>query len=194
TDWRGYRALTNSAMQLGNGTNNEEILQLFERWIAIDPSKNSMRNEYLQYCAQMSKSYFQKRNIDSAIVYGLKTIEFDPASAPLYNNVGVLFRAAGNNSRAVEIYKQAIHIDSTFIPSYINLGNACDDLGKPEEALYWYGSALRQDSTDVSIYENMAITYYKLNDSINYVASLTKAARFGSGEARQFLRQMGIPH
>ena len=190
-DWRGYRALTNSKIQLGD-PNNPEITSMFNEWIKRDPTKQSMKEDYLNYCMQMSKRYYRSGTLDSALVFNYRAIQFDSSSATLYNNLGVLYKVTGNKEQAVDTYKKAISLDTTYVLSYINLANLYDDLGRTEDAIIWYKNGLAHDSANSDIYENMAIAYYKLKDGNNYILSMTNAARYGSKKAQQYLLQHGM--
>ncbi len=190
-DWRGYRALTNSKLQLGN-PNDPDVARLYDEWIERDTTKQSMKDEYIHYCLDMSKYYYHKGTIDSAFLFNYRAIKFDSNSATVYNNLGVLYKAGGNNEKAIEAYRKAIELDTTYVLSYINLANTYDEIGNPEQAIVWYKNGLAHDSTNSDIYENMAITYYKMKDSHNYILSLSRAAQLGNREAQQYLLKNGV--
>ncbi|MBU1727083.1 MAG: tetratricopeptide repeat protein [Candidatus Omnitrophica bacterium] len=60
-------------------------------------------------------------NLDLAMSYYQKAIEYDSAYAPAYNDLGVIYESKGFDDRAEQSYLQALRIDPDFMSAYSNL-------------------------------------------------------------------------
>ena len=87
------------------------------------------------------KEAYQAQDLDQGspeIKEFIERIDSDPASAASYNDLGVIYEAAGLPERAEEAYLKAIRFDPTLLSAYVNIALFYEkkrDLEKAE--FYW---------------------------------------------------------
>jgi len=65
--------------------------------------------------------------------------------AVLYNNLGVMYSALGDDEKAMEAFTTAIEVDPTYGRGYLNLGSRYEQSGEIDKALEWYLKAVDMD-------------------------------------------------
>ncbi|MDD5281101.1 MAG: tetratricopeptide repeat protein [Candidatus Omnitrophica bacterium] len=87
------------------------------------------------------KEALEAQDLDQAnpaIKEFIEKIDLDPASAAAYNDLGVIYEAAGFPDRAEDVYLKAIRFDPTLLSAYVNIALFYEkqrDLEKAE--FYW---------------------------------------------------------
>ncbi len=90
-------------------------------------------------------------------------------------------RAAGDTSRAVSSYRQAIEIDPTIAALHNNLGNALLDLGDHRAAAAAYRQALKIDSLQADAHSNLGMALREAGRSGDAIASCRRAVELAPG-------------
>lgn len=94
-----------------------------------------------------------KKDLDKALLYYLKAVQLRPCEAKIYNNIGRVYYAKGEDGwgRAADYYKKAIRLDPAFYGPYFNLGLIYESTGQRRECLKCFikASELNPDSTVV---------------------------------------------
>ena len=89
-------------------------------------------------------------DIETAMKYYQKALEFDPYYAAPYNDLGIIYEGAGYGDRAEENYLKAIEIDPNYLSAYTNLALFYEnkrDLRKA--AIYWEKRAQLGQANDL---------------------------------------------
>lgn len=83
-------------------------------------------------------------DLEGAMSWYQKAIEFDPTYVLPYNDLGILFEAKGMPERAEEMYLKAITVDPSYLSAYSNLALLYENLHKLDKAMeYWQERADR---------------------------------------------------
>ena len=90
----------------------------------------------------------------------LRAIAAGGASAEVYNNLGVAYRAAGDLTRARDAYQRALQLDPRHAGSWSNLGVIMDALGDSDQATAAYQRALEFDPSNAPAKVNLARHYH----------------------------------
>ena len=79
----------------------------------------------------------QKGNLEEALAYYQKavTLVSEPMSAPIYNDMGVIYEQMGLFSQAQESYLRAIQLSSRYLPTYSNLAYFYEGQGDMDRAI-----------------------------------------------------------
>jgi len=86
------------------------------------------------------KGYEAQRlgNLDMALNYYQKAIEFDPYYAVAYNDIGIVLEAKSMNDRAKDAYLRAISLDPNYLSAYYNLAALYEKEGELDKAAYYW--------------------------------------------------------
>jgi len=69
-------------------------------------------------------AYFEKRLIDEAMPYFIKSLSLDPDSPSTHNNLGLCFSAKGWVDQAIEEFRQAVKLNPSNGMFHVDLGIA----------------------------------------------------------------------
>lgn len=83
------------------------------------------------------------------------TLEQNPNSWVIHNDVGVALRKIGNVQEAVAHYQQALRLRPDYADAHYNFGNVLYHLGQTESAIAEYEEALRLKPNDASAHDNL---------------------------------------
>jgi len=144
------------------------------RALADDPNYATCYN-------QLGYLYSRLGDIDKALEYTSKYIEFLPNQPNPHDSHGEMLRFAGRYPEALEQYRIALKIDPTFYISQKELGETYSLMGDEEQARKEYEKAIEQapgNGAKAEYLQKLALTYvrekkYALAD----VAYLDAAAR-----------------
>lgn len=81
-------------------------------------------------------------------------LQYNPASAGIYNDRGITYAAIGSFEQAVQDLSRALQIDPTYKMAYINRGHAYVSLQRFDDALADYGAAADIDPGCAEAYFN----------------------------------------
>ena len=87
-------------------------------------------------------------NLDLAMSYYQKSIEYDPTYAPAFNDLGVIYEAKGFTDRAKQGYLQAIAIDPNFMSAYSNLAMVYENERDLDKAAFYWKKRIELGSPD----------------------------------------------
>ncbi len=128
----------------------------------LKAEENGVKNfktEELYSC--IGNCYFQLDDYDKSIEYHTKCLEENPEYFDGWVNLGVAYRSAGNNEKAMTCYEVALNYDpenEASLQLYISLGALYIELGKPISAITYLEKAedIRNDIADVYAYLSIA--------------------------------------
>lgn len=87
-------------------------------------------------------------NIPVAMSLYQKAIALDPTYAVAYNDLGVIYEAAGFPDRAKESYFMAIKVDPGYLSAYTNIALLYEDQRDLERAAFYWGKRAELGSLD----------------------------------------------
>jgi tetratricopeptide (TPR) repeat protein len=108
---------------------------VYEHWVAIDSSNDSLRSEYAGFCIDAGNALFTTNKFDDAKTFYQKAITENPTSARAYNNLGSVFAQEGKLDTAITLFTKAIQLDEKYSDAYYNLGTAYTDKGQRTQGL-----------------------------------------------------------
>jgi tetratricopeptide (TPR) repeat protein/HEAT repeat protein len=108
-----------------------------EKLAEINPKR---AREYYQRMAQYSAELVKD---DDAIKFAEKAVALSPNDADGYRKLGAMFRRRGDTDRAVQAFRQALHINDRLYPVYMELAELLVAKGEPDEADRLYRRVLR---------------------------------------------------
>lgn len=116
-----------------------------------------------------------------------------------YNNLGNLFKAAGDLSGAKIAYETTLKIDPNFATGNYNLGMTCKALGLFTDAIAFYQKAIKLKPSYAEAYQNLGVVQLKVGNVQASVTAFKNAIalhdQHNPSEAerlRQGLREMGL--
>jgi tetratricopeptide (TPR) repeat protein len=152
----------------------EFAMKLTQRALAEDPNYATCYN-------QMGYLYSRLGDIDKALEYTAKYIEFLPNEPNPHDSYGEMLRFAGRYQDALEQYRLALKIDPTFYISQKELGETYSLMGEEEQARKEYEKAINQapsNGAKAEYLQKQALTYVREKKFAEAdVAYLNAAAR-----------------
>jgi tetratricopeptide (TPR) repeat protein/HEAT repeat protein len=108
-----------------------------EKLVEINPKR---AREYYQRMAQYAAELYRD---DDAVLYSEKAVALSPNDADGYRKLGGMFRRRGATDRAIQSFRQALHINDRLYPVYMELAELLVAKGEPDEADRLYRRVLR---------------------------------------------------
>jgi len=87
---------------------------------ALFLSISSACAETAQEAFEIASSYLQHADLDKAIFYFSRVIQYDPKFSKAYNNRGIAYEAKGFYEQAISDYNKAIELDPQYAQAYNN--------------------------------------------------------------------------
>ena len=94
-----------------------------------------------------------------------------------YYMIGFCYNELGNHSKAIEAYKQAIHINPDYLSAYSGLGGVYFGLGNFAEAVESFKQVIRINPNDASVYNILGFSYLALNNYAKAIEAHQQAIR-----------------
>lgn len=106
--------------------------------------------------------------LEDAIKCYENAIKIKSDYAPIYDNLGTIFKIRENYKKAEFNYKKAIKLNNSSAETYNNLGNLFFSQNKNESAISYYKKATKINSRFFVAYYNLGVTFKnigKINDA-----------------------------
>jgi tetratricopeptide (TPR) repeat protein len=167
---------------------NEKLAKQKEYNIALSSSKNdriSKEKEYNKVVNFLTASnWFQRgynaqrlKDLDNAIQYYEKAIEFNPNMAEAYYNLGLVYGDKGNIDKAIQFYKKVVELKPQDSDAYTNLGVTYGKNGNLDKAIQFCQKAVELSPQDFEAYTNLGTAYQNKGDFEKAVQSYEKAIK-----------------
>jgi tetratricopeptide (TPR) repeat protein len=157
---------------------------------AIENLMGSRRfDDALVYCMRVSVQYpsspyiwkvigslfATKKKINESISAFLRAYEINPKDPELNNNLGIVYKLAGNPAKAVDYLSKAILLRDGYSEAYFNLGILHADLGRLEIAKENLEQAIKSDPMSAIGFYTLALVLRDLEQYQESIASLDRA-------------------
>jgi len=94
-----------------------------------------------------------------------------------YYIIGFCYNELGNHSKAIEAYKQAIHINPDYLSAYSSLGGVYFGLGNFTEAVESFKQVIRINPNDTFAYNILGVSYLALANYAKAIEAYQQAIR-----------------
>ncbi|UCC94800.1 MAG: tetratricopeptide repeat protein [Candidatus Omnitrophota bacterium] len=130
--------------------------------------------------------------IDSIRFYE-RTLEQEPQSLRVLNNLGLDYRNRGQYEESVSLYERALAINPDYAIAHNNLGLVYYDMGRYQDALESYKKAIKIDPNNEEAYNNVGLLYYKLKQYQDALTFYNNALEINPKYARAY-HNIGLIH
>jgi len=117
-----------------------------------------------------------------------------PFTAEQYLQAGNQQARERQYDKAVDAYKQAIHLDPNLAAAYHALGSVYVNMGRSSDALVPFQTAERLDPNNALVHLNLGITLANLRRGEDALTELNEAKRLSPNDARIYNEQGNILH
>jgi tetratricopeptide (TPR) repeat protein len=100
-----------------------------------------------------------------------------PGNSAAWCIFGIAYDNAGQSSKAIEAYQQALRINPEYADAWNNLGNRYDDAGQSGKAIESYQQALRINPDHAFAWNNLGVTYRNAGQPAKAIEALQQALR-----------------
>ncbi|AFY99182.1 glycosyltransferase [Calothrix sp. PCC 6303] len=186
------------ALYIESGRVNDGI-QLLLRGIASKQANSDLMYE-LHY--HLGIGYTHAQNIKQALIHyqaATKLVVFPMLKLGAYNNLGSLFKEAGDLKNAKMAYSMTIRIDPNFAAGHYNLGLVLKAMGLFVDAIASYQKAIQLNPNYADAYQNLGVAWLKIGNVKAALPAFNKAISLhethNPNEAvrlRQGLQEMGF--
>ena len=94
-----------------------------------------------------------------------------------YYIIGFCYNELGNHSKAIEAYKQAIHINPDYLSAYSSLGGVYFGQGNFNEAVESFKQVIRINPNDTFAYNILGVSYLALTNYAKAIEAYQQAIR-----------------
>ena len=128
--------------------------------------KNKKDSDYACEAADKAFYFIDKREYEKALTYLEIAIKTDISSlkAWAYLQIGFCYLYLKNHTKALEAYKQAIHIDPDDARAHNNLGVVYIQLGFYKDAIEAFKQAIRIDPNNANAHGGLGHVYFLIGD------------------------------
>jgi Flp pilus assembly protein TadD len=125
----------------------------------------------------------QNNYFKDPVTFYERTLEYNPQSARLCNNLGIKYFSRGDTEAGLELFKRATEIDPGYPDAYNNLGHVYYTLGRYEEALALFGKAIEINPGYSAAYNNLGVLYSNTGKGEEGAACFKKASELNPYDA-----------
>jgi Flp pilus assembly protein TadD len=119
----------------------------------------------------------QKEDWPGMLEHAQRWTKAQPRNADAWYVLGVAYGRAGQTSKAIEAYQQALRINPEYAEAWNNLGIAYADAGQSAKAIEAYQQALRITPEDAEAWNNLGIAYVKAGQAAKAIETYQQALR-----------------
>jgi protein O-mannosyl-transferase len=178
-------AYTNRGSAYDSLGNYTQAIADFDKAIEINPKDVKAYNN-------RAATYGRLGHHTQAIADFDKAIEIDPEFAMAYTNRGSAYGNLGNYTQAIADFDKAIEIKPKDAVAYTNRGIAHGMLGNYRQAIEDFDRTVALNPKFAGAYYYRSIAHDKLGNQSQAIDDMKTAARFGSEDAKNFLRSNKI--
>ncbi len=127
----------------------------------------------------LKKAYesYLKNDLEVSKKNYLEILKLDEKNNEALGNLGVIYRAQGENKKAYDCYIKAINLNPKNYMTYNNLGNLLKDTKNYKAALKVYADGIKANPKNYHGYNNIGMVFEKLNDDEKAISAYKNAVR-----------------
>ena len=167
--------------------------ELFEQ-----EEKEKKDSDYAYEAYNKALYFIDKREYEKALPYLEIAIKIDILSLKenVYSYIGFCNGELGNYIKAIEAYKQVIHIDPNNANAYYNLSVTYKNLGLYKDAIEARKQVIHIDPNNANAYYNLSVTYKNLGLYKDAIEAYKQAIRIDpdSGACTIFYFNLGYAY
>ncbi len=161
-------------LKTGGNSNNEAqvntIIALLEQTVKVYPG-------YFEAWSSLGEMYVMMKNdTDKAMEYFNQTVVVKPTYAAGWYNLGYIYFQKNDIPNALSNFRKAATLDSTDVKTLSNLATCYNKTGQIDSAVITNAMIIRAQPNIALPYISNASYYLALNDSVNAIQWLEKAA------------------
>lgn len=122
-------------------------------------------------------TYQRNKDWRDPITFYTRTIQSNPGSPRIYNNLGIALAEQGRRDEAIVNYKTALRIDPEYASAYNNLGVELAETNRPDEAVKYYKKALRIKPDYAAAHYNLGTALIRSGNMASAVDHIETALR-----------------
>lgn len=132
--------------------------------------------QYSDGYTQIGVGFYKMNNMDSAVVYFNKGLDYNPTNSVALSNLGAYYFNKGRYAEAIEIYKKTLSLNPRFIDAMINMGSCYGASGQYQDAAIWFTKAYELDPANKKAITFLAVTYQNMKqpEKASYYQGLLK--------------------
>ncbi len=118
-----------------------------------------------------------KGQVDEAIKWYEKAIQFDSRNAEAYYNMANILLSQGKSDQAITGYEKALSINPRYIKAYINLAVVLTQAGRTDEAISRLEEASKMEPGNADVHYNLAMVLRqqgRLDEAIEHLIEVVK--------------------
>lgn len=152
----GYFHLLSDAY-MDNSESKSSILTM-DRCLRIFP-------ERIPSLLKMSETQFILKQYETSMIFATKVLSLSPQEAEGYFMMGMNFKAAGEEEKALNSFQTAIEMDNELIDAWLILGDMYEKENDPL-ALKYYEGAVEADTSNIQAWHSLAY-YFQNHEKID---------------------------
>jgi len=121
---------------------------------------NAFKSPKAQDYAKQAEMAYNRGSFDESLELFLKVKEIEN-NAIVNNNLGLIYKAKGEYSRAIDAFEQASQIDNAYVQPLLNLALIYKQLNNPEKALFYLEKAIDTAPDEFGAYYLFGNYYYE---------------------------------
>ena len=182
-DAQGYLQRGIEAHQ--NNNNLDDAIAYYTEVISLEPAP------FMLYTARHNRgiAYWEKGDLDRAIVDLNEAIELNPDDANAYNNRGNIYHNKGDLDRAIADFNNAIELNPDDANAYYNCGNAYHSKADYVSAIEAFTKAIERNPNFAEAYTNRGIAYHKKGDYDRGIENHNKALQIKPDYAEAYFNR-----
>lgn len=135
------------------------------------------KNENIKELLKKAYEAYSKSDLESSKNYYLEVLKLDEKNSEALGNLGVIFKALGDNKKAYDFYIKAINTNPKNSMTYNNLGNLLKDTKNYKAALKVYADGIKVNPKNYHAYNNIGMVFENLNDNNKAIQAYKDAVR-----------------
>ncbi len=102
-----------------------------------------LKKRYAEEFYHQGNVHYEAGELDKAIEYYTKSLDFNPKLLSALNNRGIAYANQGELDKAIKDFSRAIALNPKLAPTMVMLAKVYELKGNREKARYWYEEALK---------------------------------------------------
>lgn len=128
-------------------------------------------------------AHHQAGDLEKAECIYREILQVQPNSAPIHNNLGLIFQDRGLLNESVSCFEKALEISPDYAIAHNNLGNVFKEMGEPDKAIKCYQQALLFDPEHADAFYNLGNIFKEREELDKAVMYYTKALQLAPDHA-----------